>query len=78
MRLYELDGADDPIAIYDIPNVHYDDGGTVKIYRDGNGYYGDTNDFDFSRPDLPSLVATLKKWGYVKHVFGEDLLGMSQ
>lgn len=77
MRAYELFEGTDPniIAIYSNPDLHYDKGGTVKIYREKDGYYGDTNNFDFSRPDLKSLVDTLLKWGYIQHEYGEDLFG---
>lgn len=62
------------IAIYNNPEISYDDGGTVKIYKNAEGFYGDTNEFDFVRPDLESLKATLKKWGYTNLVYGKDLL----
>ena len=77
MRAYEITEGIDPgiIASYSNPELHYDEGGTVNIYFQNGEYYGDTNEFDFVRPDLKSLVDTLRKWGYTEHEYGEDLFG---
>tara|TARA_R110000782_G_scaffold215807_1_gene303464 strand:+ start:43 stop:342 length:300 start_codon:yes stop_codon:yes gene_type:complete len=35
----------------------------VEIYRDGNGFYGDTGDFDFTANDIPDLMDKLSRIG---------------
>jgi hypothetical protein len=49
------------IAIYDDPNG---DAGETRIYRRGNGYYGENDSFDFEAKDKAELETKLKRWGY--------------
>lgn len=62
-------------AIYDNFEKEYHEDGTVTIHQEPDGsYYGTSNHFDFRESDLPSLIKSLKKWGYTQHVYGEDIL----
>lgn len=58
------------IAEYD----HHHNGTTMKIYKDGDGYYGKSDDFDFLAKNLSHLRENLLRWGYTVHSHGLDLI----
>lgn len=47
----------------------------VTIFKEGGGYYVDTNsyDFDFSAKNMHDLIIILKGRGFTKYVAGKDL-----
>jgi hypothetical protein len=55
-----------PIAAFS--GGRYDD---VKIFKVGDGYYGDTGDFDFTAKDVEELMEKLKTIGATTLNFGE-------
>jgi len=58
MKLNEGTFEGNSIAVYDGKN------GITQIYKRGNGYYGQNDDFDFHMESKAELEMMLKKWGY--------------
>ena len=57
-----------PRPIAELSGGNYD---SVKIFKMGDGYYGDTGDFDFTANDLPDLMDKLRRIGATSLDYGE-------
>jgi len=60
--------SDLPRPIAELSGGKYD---SVKIFKMGDGYYGDTGDFDFTANDLNDLMQKLRVIGATSLNFGE-------